>query len=215
VRSERAIRRCVRCAAESRCAAAARSGIIGLTIRDSSCCHRMAAGIRQVCGRLSAARSCVCSAAKCVRSRRRGCDAFVLFTHSAWVWRVWPGAIRWLGSDLRSGQRREYSPNMPAPEVRRERPPLVFGKLGGHCSRSVSSHFRRLSCAPPSRRRVPSLLHTVTALAATTGVCSLASVDGSMGTASGNGTADIGGRLLSGPEGPEPALGTTLGRLSK
>jgi hypothetical protein len=69
VRSERAIRRCVRCAAESRCAAAARSGIIGLTIRDSSCCHRMAAGIRQVCGRLSAARSCVCSAAT-TRPRR-------------------------------------------------------------------------------------------------------------------------------------------------
>ena len=126
-----------------------------------------------------------------VALRRRGRDAFVLFTHSAWVWRVWPGAIRWLGSDLRSGQRRAYRPNMPAPEFRRERPPLVFGKLGGHCSRSVSSHFRRLSCAPPSRRRVPSLLHTVTALAATTGVCSLASVDGSMGHASGNGTADI------------------------
>ena len=109
VRSERAIRRCVRCAAESRCAAAARSGIIGLTIRDSSCCHRMAAGIRQVCGRLSAARSCVCSAA------------------------------------TTSGQRRAYRPNMPAPEFCRERPPLVFGKLGGHCSRSVSSHFRYIS----------------------------------------------------------------------
>ena len=119
MRSERAIRRCVRCAAESRCAAAARSGIIGLTIRDSSCCHRMAAGIRQVCGRLSAARSCVCNAAKCVRLRRRGCDGFVLFTHSAWLWRVSPVAIRWLGSDLRSGQRREYSPNMPAPALRR------------------------------------------------------------------------------------------------
>ncbi len=104
MRSDRAICRCVRCAAESRCAAAARSGIIGLTIRDSSCCHRMAVGIRQVCGRLSAARSCVCRAGKCVRPRRRGCDAFGRFVHSAWVWRVWPGAIRWLGSDLRSGQ---------------------------------------------------------------------------------------------------------------
>ena len=119
VRSERCICGRIRSDAVSRRAEAARSGIIGLTIRDSSCCHRMAAGIRQVCGRLSAARSCVCSAAKCVRSRRRGCDAFVLFTHSAWVWRVWPGAIRWLGSDLRSGQRREYSPNMPAPALRR------------------------------------------------------------------------------------------------
>ena len=119
VRSERDVCGCVRCAAESRRAAAAKSGIIGLTIRDSSCCHWMAVGIRRMQGRLSAARSCVCSAAKCVRSRRRGCDALVLFTHSAWVWRVWPGAIRWLGSDLRSGQRREYRPNTPAPALRR------------------------------------------------------------------------------------------------
>jgi hypothetical protein len=102
--------------AESCCAAAARSGIIGLTIRDSSCCHWMAVGIRRMRGRLSAARSCVCSAAKCVRPRRRGCHAFVLFTHSAWVW---PGAIRRLGSDLRSGQRRAYQPNMPALALRR------------------------------------------------------------------------------------------------
>jgi hypothetical protein len=42
VRSERYICGCVRCAAENRRAAAARSGIIGLTIRSSSCCHRMA-----------------------------------------------------------------------------------------------------------------------------------------------------------------------------
>ena len=105
VRSERAIRRCICCAAESRCAAAARSGIIGLTIHDSSCCHWMAVGIRRMRGRLSAARSCVCNAAKCVRLRRRGCDAFGRFAHSAWVSRVWPVAIRWLGSDLRSGQR--------------------------------------------------------------------------------------------------------------
>ena len=37
VRSERYMCGCVRCAAESRRTAAARSGIIGLTIRDSSC----------------------------------------------------------------------------------------------------------------------------------------------------------------------------------
>ena len=141
MRSERAIRRCVRCAAESRCAAAARSGIIGLTIRDSSCCHWMAVGIRRMRGRLSAARSCVCNAAKCVRLRRRGCDGFVLFTHSAWVWRASPVAIRWLGGDLRSGQRREYHPNMPAPALRREWPPLEAshrprqcnGTFGGLC----------------------------------------------------------------------------------
>ena len=104
VRSEQYICGCVRCDAESRRAATARSGIIGLTIRDSSCCHRMAVGIRRIRGRLSAAKPCACSAAKCVRLRRRGCDAFVLFAHPAWACRVSPVAIRWLGSDLRSGE---------------------------------------------------------------------------------------------------------------
>ena len=56
VRSERYMCGCVRCDAESRRAATARSGIIGLTIFDSWSCHRMAVGIRQVCGRLSAAK---------------------------------------------------------------------------------------------------------------------------------------------------------------
>ena len=56
VRSERYICGCVRRAAESRRAAAARSGIFGWTIRDASCCHRMAVGIRQGCDRLSAAK---------------------------------------------------------------------------------------------------------------------------------------------------------------
>ena len=95
------------------------SGIIGLTILDSSRCHRMAVGIRRMRGRLSAAKPCACSAAKYVRLRRRGCDAFVVFAHPAWVWRVSPDANRWLGSDLRSGQRREHRPNMPAPALRR------------------------------------------------------------------------------------------------
>ena len=112
-----------------------------MTIRDSSCCHWMAVGIRRMRGRLSAARSCVCNAAKCVRLRRRGCDGFVLFTHSAWVWRASPVAIRWLGGDLRSGQRREYHPNMPAPALRREWPPFEAshrprqcnGTFGGLC----------------------------------------------------------------------------------
>ena len=104
VRSEQYICGCVRCDAESRRTATARSGIIGLTIRDSSRCHRMAVGIRRMRGRLSAAKPCACSAAKCVRLRRRGCDAFVLFAHPAWACRVSPVAIRWLGSDLRSGQ---------------------------------------------------------------------------------------------------------------
>ena len=163
MRSERAIRRCVRCAAESRCAAAARSGIIGLTIRDSSCCHRMAAGIRQVCRRLSAARSCVCSAAKCARPRRRGRDAFVLFAHSAWVWRVWPGAIRWLGGDLRSGQRREYSLNMRAPALRRvgacghlfRRRPL--GNKDSQGSQGFLKDIKDSSRIPQGFSRIPSL----------------------------------------------------------
>ena len=59
-------------------------------------CHWMAVVIRQVCGRLSAAKPCACSAAKCVRLRRRGCDEFGRFVHSAWVWRVCPVAICWL-----------------------------------------------------------------------------------------------------------------------
>jgi hypothetical protein len=105
VRSERYMCGCVRCAAENRRTATARSGIFGWTIRDPSCFHWMAVGIRQVCGRLSAAKPFVCSAAKCVPLRRRGCDAFGRFAHSAWASRVWPVAIRWLGSDLRSGQR--------------------------------------------------------------------------------------------------------------
>ena len=108
VRSEQYICGCVRCDAESRRAATARSGIIGLTIRDSSRCHRMAVGIRRMRGRLSAAKPCACSAAKCVRLRRRGCDAFVLFAHPAWACRVSPVAIRWLGSDLRRDKARGH-----------------------------------------------------------------------------------------------------------
>ncbi len=79
----------------------------------------MAVGFRQVCGRLSAAKPCICSAAKCVRLRRRGCDAFGRFAHSAWVWRVLPVAIRRLERDLRSGQRRENRPNVLALALRR------------------------------------------------------------------------------------------------
>ena len=119
VRSERDVCGCVRCAAESRRAAAAKSGIIGLTIRDSSCCHWMAVGISRMRGRRSAAKPYAGSAAKCVRLRQRGCDAFGHFVHSASVWRFWPVAIRWLESDLRSGKRREYRPNIPAPALRR------------------------------------------------------------------------------------------------
>ena len=119
VRSERYMCGCVRCAAENRRTATARSGVFGWTIRDPSCFHWMAVGIGQVCGRLSAAKPFVCSAAKCVPLRRRGCDAFGRFAHSAWASRVWPVAIRWLGSDLRSGQRREYRPNVLALALRR------------------------------------------------------------------------------------------------
>ena len=121
-------------------------------------CHWMAVGFRQVCGRLSAAKPCICSAAKCVRLRRRGCDGFVLFTHSAWVWRASPIAIRWLGGDLRSGQRREYHPNMPAPALRREWPPLEAshrprqcnGTFGGLCVKVRK--FRPKSPKSPSEK---------------------------------------------------------------
>ena len=57
VRSEQYICGCVRCDAESRRTAAARSGIFGWTIRDSSCYHWMAVGIRQVCAADSPRRS--------------------------------------------------------------------------------------------------------------------------------------------------------------
>ena len=40
-------------------------------------------------------------------------------SRTAWASRVWPVAIRWLGSDLRSGQRREYRPNVLALALRR------------------------------------------------------------------------------------------------
>jgi hypothetical protein len=57
-------------------------------------CHWMAVGIRQGCGRLSAAKPCICSAVKCVRLRRRGCDALGRFVRSAFgtcAWRILAG----------------------------------------------------------------------------------------------------------------------------
>ena len=101
-----------------------------VTLRVS---HWMAVGIRRLRVRLSATKPCVCIAAKCVRLRRRGCDTFGRFVHSAWAWRVSPVAICWLESDLRSRQRREHRPNMPAPALRRvcrERPPRQAHPLG-------------------------------------------------------------------------------------
>jgi hypothetical protein len=88
VRSERYICGYVRCDAESRRAATARSGIIGLTISDASCCHRTPVGIRQVCGRLSAAKplgsrlSCGDLDGCCLCAKLRG------------LWRPWPTAKR-------------------------------------------------------------------------------------------------------------------------
>ena len=117
-------------------------------------CHRMAVGIRQVCGRLSAAKPCVCSATKCVRLRRRGCDAFGCFVHSAWVWRVWPVAIRRLESDLRSGQRRENRPNVLALALRRV-VAVAWVRLAcpfqdSHCSEwSKEVHASGTSPGPP------------------------------------------------------------------
>jgi hypothetical protein len=88
VRSEQHICGCIRCDAESRRTAAARSGIIGLTIRDASCCHRMAVGIRQGCGQLSAAKplgsslSCDDPDGCCLCAKLRG------------FWRPWATAKR-------------------------------------------------------------------------------------------------------------------------
>jgi hypothetical protein len=106
--------RCIRRAAESRRAAAARSKIIGLTIRDSSYLpaddHRNPTDARP---------SLNGEAVRMHRCEVHAAATLVLFAHSAWAWRVSPVAIRWLGSDLRSRQRREYRPNIPAPALRR------------------------------------------------------------------------------------------------
>ena len=121
VRSERCICGRVRRAAESRRTAAARSGIIGWTIRDPSCLP-LDGRIRRIRGQTSAVKPCVCSAANGLRLRRRDGDALGRFVRSAFG-RVfgasWPGAICWLESDLRSGQRREHRPNIPALVLRR------------------------------------------------------------------------------------------------
>ena len=91
MRSERDTCGRVRRAAESRRTAAARSGIIGLTIRDASCCHWTAVGIRTVCGRLSAAKplgsclSCDDPDGCCLSAKLRG------------FWRPWTTAKRHVG----------------------------------------------------------------------------------------------------------------------
>jgi hypothetical protein len=125
VRSERDTCGCVRRAAESRRTASARSGIFGWTIRDPSCLPLD--GRRNLAGMRPTLRG------KAMRMQRYEMRAAATpwlrrvraFRALGMVWRVWPVAIRWLGSDLRSGQRREYRPNFPAPALSRR------GSLGG------------------------------------------------------------------------------------
>ena len=58
-------------------------------------------------------------------------------SRTAWVSRVWPVAIRWLGSDLRSGQRREYACSSSSIATgRRERPP----RQAAHSPRPLSGN---------------------------------------------------------------------------
>ena len=109
VRSEQYICGCVRCDAESRRTATARSGIIGLTILDSSCCHRMAVGIRRMRGRLSAAKP-LGSSLSC-----DDLDGCCLSAKLREWWRPWPTAKRHFrrpnGTALR-GERRMRRPDL-------------------------------------------------------------------------------------------------------
>jgi hypothetical protein len=79
----------IRRAAESRRTAAARSGIFGWTIRDPSCLPLDGRRNSRIRGRLSAVKPCACSAANCVRLRRRDVDAFGRFVRSAFATCVW------------------------------------------------------------------------------------------------------------------------------
>ena len=109
VRSERYLCRRICSAAASHRAAAARSGIIGLTIRDSSRCHRMAVGIRRMRGRLSAAKP-LGSSLSC-----DDLDGCCLSAKLREWWRPWPTAKRHFrrphGTALR-GERRMGCPDL-------------------------------------------------------------------------------------------------------
>ena len=57
-------------------------------------CHWMAVGIRRISGQTSAVKPCACSAANCVRLRRREGDALGRFVRSAFgtcAWRILAG----------------------------------------------------------------------------------------------------------------------------
>ena len=122
VRSERDTCGRVRRAGESCRTAAARSGIFGWTIRDASCLpldgRRNSADPikppRQSHAHAALRPACGCDGGtstrlgvSCARPLGRVLGA------------PWPEAIRWLESDLRSGQRREHRPNVPALVLRR------------------------------------------------------------------------------------------------
>ena len=123
VRSERCICGRVRRAVESRRTAAARSGIIGWTIRDPSCLpldgRRNSAGPRPSL-RSEAMRMQRCEMRAAATTWLRRVRAFrALGLWDVCLAHLGSGAIRWLESDLRSGQRREHRPNIPALVLRR------------------------------------------------------------------------------------------------
>jgi hypothetical protein len=131
-------------------------------------CHWTAVGIRQGCGRLSAAKPCICSATKCVRLRRRGCDAFGRFVRSAFGTCVWRTLA---GGDPLARKRPAKRTKARAPSERssasfatsrRERPLLQAASIGhGHkdsthlkCKLFVcisTKKLRKVSKVPPSR----------------------------------------------------------------
>ena len=123
VRSERYMCGCVRRAAMSRRAATARSGIFGWTIRDPSCLpldgRRNSADPRlNLRGEAVRIQRCEMRAAATAGGlRARAFRALGLW--DVCLAHLGMGAIRWLESDLRSGQRREHRPNFAALVLRR------------------------------------------------------------------------------------------------
>ena len=102
-------------------------------------CHWMAVVIRRIRGQTSAAKPCVCSAAKCVRLRRRGGDALGRFVRSAFgtcVWRILAGrdplARKRPAKRTKARAPSEHS-SASTPTSRRERPLLQAASIGhGH-----------------------------------------------------------------------------------
>jgi hypothetical protein len=110
-------------------------------------CHWMAVGIRQGCGRLSAAKPCICSAVKCVRLRRRGCDALGRFVRSAFgtcAWRILAGCdplARKRPAKRTKARAPSERSSASTATSRRERPPLSSIGHGHKVLKVLASHL--------------------------------------------------------------------------